>query len=178
MSTLVAVAHILGAVIAVVAFGLGVFLLGAWESKRNEIAAAEEMSVALGIPVERLDDPVNSRKIIQFAATRFSAERFQNRLSDLCWWIQAAWGWLGTLIQVGILVGVVWYSFTDGPSSAVYAWSVLAVAVFFWLVSVAFSFICKLITGRFPGQARRARKNLAEFVKNQPAISAHGYEGP
>jgi hypothetical protein len=87
---MLAVAHIAGAVISVVAFGMGIVLLGVWESTRNQKAAAEEMSIALNIPVERLEAAENLSRIVQFAAARFSSDRFQNRLSDLCWWIQAA----------------------------------------------------------------------------------------
>jgi hypothetical protein len=165
---MLAVAHIVGAVIAVFAFGMGVALLGVWDLTRNQKAALEEMSIALNIPVERLDDSENSERIVQFAAARFSSDRFQNRLSDLCWSIQAAWGWLASLLQIGILIAVIWYSVTDSPSNAVYAWSVLAIGVAFWLVSLVFGFLCKFLTGRFPGQARQARKSLAEFVRNNP----------
>jgi hypothetical protein len=167
MSITIALAHIIGAVIAMLAFGLGVLALGAWELKRNQIAASEEMSTALGIPLDQLDDPENANRIIQFVAERFSSERFQNRLSDLCWWIQAVWVLSGNLIQVGILIAVVWYSVTDDRSNAIYAWLVLAIAFLFWVISVAFALVCKLFTGRFPGQARHARKSLAEFVRNQ-----------
>lgn len=164
---MIAFAHIVGAVIALVVFGIGVLALGAWVLERNQKAALDEMSVALGISVDRLSDPENSPRIVQFAAERFSSERFQNRLSDLCGWVQSAWAWIGALIQWGILIGVTWYAFTDDPSNAVYAWLALAVAFLFWVVSVAFASVCKLLTGRFPGQAKEARKSLAQAMRDQ-----------
>ena len=174
MSVIIAFVHIIGAVIAVLALGVAVIVFGAWELKRNQKAALEEMSIALGIPVERLDDSENSSRIVQFSAARFSSDRFQNRLSDLCWWIQTAWGWLGMLIQAGLLIGVICYSITDGPSNAIYVWWVLAIAFLFLIVSIVFAYVCKLFTGRFPGQARQVRKNLAEFVKNHQTAVTHG----
>ncbi len=168
---MLAVAHIVGAVIVLVAFGIGVLALAGWETERNRKAGLEEMSIALGIPVDRLDDPENATKLVQFLAERFSSERLQNRISDLCWWIVAAWTWLGNLIQGGILIGVIWYSFADGPSNAIYAWSAPAIALLFWVVGVAFAFVCKLFTGRFPGQARQGRKSLSEFVRQQQSVS-------
>ena len=170
MSIIIAVAHVLGAIIAVLTFGAAVLALSAWELKRNQKAAAEEISIALGIPVESLDNAENASKVVRFTAARFSSDFFRNRLSDLCGWVQIGWGWLGTLLQVGVLIGVIWYSFTDSAQNAVHAWWVVGIAVFFWITSVAFGLVCKLVTGRFPGQARQARKQLAEYVRNQGAI--------
>jgi hypothetical protein len=53
------------------------------------------------------------------------------------------------------------------PSVAVHAWWVVAIAVFFWITSLAFSFTCKLLTGRYPGQARHARNALVKIVQAQ-----------
>jgi hypothetical protein len=169
MTVIIAVAHVLGAIIAVFAFGVAVLALSAWELKRNQKAAAEEISIALGIPVESLDNAENATKVVRFTAARFSSDLFRNRLSDLCGWVQIGWGWLGTLLQAGVLIGVIWYSFTDGAQNAVHAWWVVGIAIFIWITSVAFGLVCKLITGRFPGQARQARKQLAEYVRNQRA---------
>lgn len=129
----------------------------------------EDMSVALGVPVDELNAPENARAAFQYSAARFTSEKIENRLSDFCWWIRTAWGWLGLLSQLGILLVVTWYSFTDSLANAVNAWIVLGVAILFWGVAALFSLACKLLTGRYPGQARQARKALAAFVKDHPA---------
>jgi hypothetical protein len=60
--------------------------------------------------------------------------------------------------------------YTEGGSqSAVAMWSVLAVAIFFWLASVAFSFACLLLTGRYPGEAKMARKSIAAAIEQLSA---------
>lgn len=177
MDIVLAFGHVLGAIVAVVAFGFGVALLGAWELQRNQKAATEELSISLGIPAERLDAPENFNRLVQFAAARFSSDRFQNRVSDFCWWVQAAWNLLSSLLQIGVLLGVIWYSFTDGPSNAVYAWWVVAIAVAFWVVSVAFAFACKLLTGRFPGQAKQVRKTFAKLMQENQSASLVEAEG-
>lgn len=169
MTVVIAVAHVLGAIIAVFAFCAAVLALSAWELKRNQKAAAEEVSIALGIPIESLDNAENATKVVRFTAARFSSDLFRNRLSDLCGWVQIGWGWLGTLLQAGVLIGVIWYSFTDSAQNAAHAWWVVGIAIFFWITSVVFGLVCKLVTGRFPGQARQARRQLAEYVRNQPA---------
>lgn len=167
MSVIIAVAHILGAIIALFAFESAVLALSAWELKRNQKAAAEEISIALGIPVESLGNTENASRVVRFNAERFSSDLFRNRLSDLCGWVQLAWGWLGRIFQVGVFFGAIWYSFTDSVQNAIYVWWVVAIALIFSVTSVVFGFVCKLVTGRFPGQARQARKQLAEYVRNQ-----------
>ncbi len=164
MSALIAIGHIVGALIVLVAFGVGVLMLAGWENERNQKGALEEMSLALGIPVGELDNAEHQAKVVQFAAARFSSELFRNRLSDLCGWVHTGWGWLGTLLQVGVLLGAIWYTLTDDLSNSVHAWWIIPIALFFWISSVSFALICKLLTGRFPGQARQARKMLAKFV--------------
>lgn len=167
MGVIIAVAHILGTLIALLAFESAVLALHAWELKRNQKGAAEEISIALGIPVESLDNSENVSKVVRFNAERFSSDLFRNRLSDLCGWVQVGWSWLGRLLQVGVFIGAIWYSFTDGAQNAIYAWWVIAIAIVFSITSILFGLICKLVTGRFPGQARQARKQLAQYIRNQ-----------
>lgn len=170
MSALVAIGHIVGALIALVAFGVGVLMLAAWERERNQKVAIEEMSLALGIHVSELENPEHQAKVVQFAADRFSSELFRNRLSDLCGRVQTGWSWLGVLVQVAVLLGVIWYTFTDNLSNSVHAWWIVGIAFFFWIVTAIFALICKLLTGRLPGQARGARKVLAKLVNEQRAV--------
>jgi hypothetical protein len=167
MSGIVAIVHILGAIVANSVLGFGILVLGSWEAKRNQKAAVEEVSVALGIPADSLERAEHASKLLQFAAARFSPELLRNRLSDLCGWISTAWGWLSILLQVGVLLTVIWFSITDGPQNAIYAWWAVAIIFIFWIPQVLFSFLCKLATGRFPGQARQARKQLAKYLRNQ-----------
>jgi hypothetical protein len=167
MAILIAIGHIVGALIALMALGIGLQMLGMWESDRNRKFALQEISLALGIPVTEIDKPEHESRVFQFAATKFSSELLRNRLSDLCAWVQTGWGWLSTLLQVGALIGVIWYAVTDDISNTVHAWWIIAVAFFFWLSSVLFALACKLLTGRFPGQARQARKMLAEVVEQR-----------
>lgn len=164
-------AHILGSIVALFAFGFAVLALSAWEQDRNRKAAIREASFALGIPAEELDDPRHTAKVIRFSAERFSSELFRNRLSDLCGVVNSVWGWLGITLQVAVLGAVIWYSFSDSKV-AVHAWWMVAIAVLFWVISVVFALICKLLTGRYPGQAKQARKMLAQLVATQRSKAA------
>jgi|SRR3569623_1093418 len=169
MAALIAIGHIVGALVALLTFGLVVLALAAWETERNRKTVLQEMSLALGLPVDEIDNRENQERVIQFAAARFSSEFLRNRLSDLCGFVQTIWGWFGSVVQVCVILGVIWYSVTGTPSNAVYAWWIVAIAFFFWILSVAFGLLCKLLTGRFPGQARQARKMLAGQVVKQRA---------
>jgi hypothetical protein len=162
MPTLIAAAHILGAVIALIAFGFVTLLLSSWELERNKKAAVQDASISLGIPITELDDAKHHQRVTQFVAARSSSELLRNRLSDLCGFVQVGWGWLSNLVQAGVLLAVIWSSVTEDPSNGVYAWSIVAVAFFFWISSVIFGLCCKVLTGRYPGQARQTRKFLAE----------------
>lgn len=169
MSAFIAIAHLLGALVVLFVFSAGVMALAAWENERNRKTALEEMSLALGIPISELDDAKHESTVVQFVAAKFSSELLRNRLSDFCGWIQTIWGWLGMLIQVGVLLGVLWYTFTDDLSNSAHAWWIIAIAFFFSISSVLFALTCKLLLGRFPGQARQARKMLAEALRQRRA---------
>lgn len=167
-----AVVHIIGALGASFAFGILVVFIAAWEQERVHKRRLQDASIALGVPVAALEsDESLVPRLLEYSSQRFSGELLRNRLSDLCGMVRTAWGWLGTLIQVGIVVGVGWSMYSEGRENAVYMWSVLAVAVFFWLAAVAFSFACLLLTGRYPGEAKVARKTLAAFIEQRNATA-------
>lgn len=167
MDVLIAIAHIGGSIVALVVFGIVVLLIGAWEMQRNQRHALEDASIQLGVAVEELDNEEFAPKLIQLSSSRYSRELLRNRLSDLCGALRTVWGWLGLLLQCAILIAVVWYTFTDSLGTAVHAWWIVAVAVVFWMTAVVFALVCRLFTGRYPGEAKQARKSLAKVVSER-----------
>lgn len=165
MNLLVAIGHIVGSVLALVALGVASYYLGIWEAKRNQRRALENAAVELGVPVHELDNADIEPKVLQLSSRRYSADLLCNRLSDMCGVIRAAWGLLGLLLEAGILAAVVWYTVTSSLANAIYAWVIIAIAIVFWVLSVAFSLICKLFTGRYPGEAKGARKFLVNAYR-------------
>jgi hypothetical protein len=166
-----AMVHVVGALGVTFAFGLLVLVIGAWEQERVQKRRLQDASIALGVPLASLDSDKDDEelipRLIQYSSQRYSSELLRNRVSDLCGPLRTAWAWLSTLLQVGIVVAVGWSMYTDGAQSAVAMWSVLAVAVLFWLGSVAFSFSCLLLTGRYPGEAKMARKLIASAIEQR-----------
>lgn len=176
MDILIAIAHILGSIITLLVFGFVVLLIGGWETGKIQKQAAEEASVTLGVSVNDLDKEENAPKLLKLSSEKFSSELFKNRISDFFGLIRTAWGWLSNIVQAVVLIAVIWYTFTDSTDNAVYAWFILGISVFSWLVSVIFSLTCKLLTGRYPGQAKAARKASAEWVKSNSKLLGATHE--
>lgn len=172
MELLIAIAHIVGSILAVLVLGFFIMLIASWETDRNRKQALEETSIRLGVAVEDLDNEELTPKILQLSSERFSSELLRNRISDLLGVIRTMWGWLGSLLQVAVLLGVVWYTITDSLETAIYAWFIVGISLFFWIASVFFSLVCRLLTGRYPGEASQARKAVAQFLKNRCSATA------
>lgn len=165
MDVLIAILHILGSIIVITAFSFFVMYIGSLEAEKNQKHATDEVSVTLGLRVEDLEKDEHVARVLELTSKKFSSDLFINRLSDLCGSIRTLWGWLSIIVQLGIFVAVCWYTITEGTESAIYAWALVGLSIFFWLSSVVFSLLCKLFTGRYPGQAKEARKLAALWVK-------------
>lgn len=177
----IAIAHIVGAVMATIALGVAVLLLDARNRERHSRIAIQELATKTGIDFVEVFDAQNLASTIEFLSDRFSDDRFNNRLSDLCWWVMIAWGWLGAFVQLALVVAVVWYTTTDSLDNAIFAWAIPVATLFFSCSAVIFSFACRLLTGRLPGQAKRMRKGLTEIVdsrRRQSTSSRYGFAEP
>jgi len=167
MSVLIAIAHIGASIFVLVVLGGIALWIGTWHTERAQRRRLEEIAVSLGVPIEDLDKPELGPRILELSSNRFSSELLRNRLSDLCGLLQTVWSWLGSLVQLCVLVGVAWSTFTADRENAVFAWSVVPIGLFFWLSGIAFSLACHLFTGRYPGEAKRGRKELSAYVQAQ-----------
>lgn len=167
-----AVVHVVGALAA--SFALSMFWLwvGAWEQGRVQKRRLQDASITLGVPVASLENEEHVARLLQYSSQRFSGDLLKNRLSDLCGLVRTAWGYFGSLLQLGVIGLVAWQMYEGGSGNAVYMWSILGIAIFFWLSSVVFSFACFLLTGRYPGEAKGARKAIATFIEQRPARTA------
>lgn len=161
----IATFHVLGALAASFAFGLLVLVIGAWEQERVRKRRLQEMGIALGVPVASLENEELLPRLMDHLSRRYSSELLRNRLADLCGLVRLAWGALSTLVQVIAIAVVGWQIYDSGPEVAVAMWSVPALALFFWVMSVAFSLACLLFTGRYPGEPKEGRKSLAAVIE-------------
>ncbi len=175
---LIAIGHIIGSIVVTLAFGVVVLAISGWTLEKAEKQRREEIAMKLGVATQDLENEELGSKILELASERYSSELLSNRLSDLCGYIRRMWDWLGSLIQIGIFIGVCWFTFTDNITITAYAWFIPSTAVVFWLCSVLFTFVCRLVTGRYPGEAKQARKSATEFLSSQSKLSnaAHDQE--
>ena len=178
MPTLTAVAHILGSAVALSVLGLLLLFIASWEAERNQKRVLQEIAVKLGVSVEALNSEIFNDKILKISSERSSNELLGNRLSDLCGLVRTLWAWLGSLLQVVALGATIWFTVTDNLDNAVYAWFALGIAIFFWVSSVVFSLLCYFLTGRYPGEAKLARKGLAQFLEEAEEEAHIAREAP
>lgn len=169
--------HVFGALVVTVLFGIITAAIGSWEDGRIRRRRAQDASIALGVPVDAIENDASVLpRLLQYASQRSSDELLRNRVSDLCGLIRVAWGWLGWIVEVGVLVGVSWNMHTGGAENAVLMWLMPIAAVFFWLASIVFSLLCLLLTGRYPGEAKAARKAISASIEQGTGIHLmHGH---
>ncbi|BBP71102.1 hypothetical protein PHLH6_31060 [Pseudomonas sp. Seg1] len=163
----IAVIHIVGAVLATVAFGVVVLLLASWEINRSGKQELQGFAFKLGVAEEDLMVEGFTPRLLEMTADYYSYDRLNNRLSDLCGLIRTAWGYLSTVVQIAFLVMVIWLTVTESAANGVYAWWLVVISFMFWITGVLFALLCRLLTGRSPGQAKRARKAISEYLAAQ-----------
>ncbi len=163
----IATLHVIGALAVSFAFGMLVLVIGAWEQERVRKRRLQDLGIALGVPVTSLENEELTPRLMEYLSRRYSSELLRNRLADLCGMVRMAWGALSTIVQVVVIAVVGWQMYDSGSDVAVAMWSVPALALFFWLMSAAFSLVCLLFTGRYPGEPREARKSLTAYFDAQ-----------
>lgn len=172
MDLLVAIGHIVGALVLYALLMMAILAISSWEAVRNRKILLNDLAFRLGVPVTDLENEEKAEelapKVFEILMEKFSDEHFRNRFSDFLGVVRSIWNWFGGALQVVFIIAVCWYSFTEALDNAIYAWFINAAIVFFYVFGVVYSLICKLLTGRFPGQAKEARQLLTkhhnEFV--------------
>lgn len=167
MSTFEAIAHVGGAVLTLIGLGWLSIIADLWFSERRSKRLDEEVATTLGVAVEDLSNEQVRPKVLEIASQRASSELLRNRLSDFCGIALSLLFGIGFLSILAILIAVGWFTITDSKANAIYAWSAVGVAVALSFVVGGLSFICLVLTGRFPYEANSARKHLAWVNKTR-----------
>jgi hypothetical protein len=165
--TLVAIAHLIGAVLAYFVLGIAAGMGWVLWQQRIRQKSYEELSGRFNIPASQVqsEDDENSPRMLQYFAERSSSELLRNRLSDFCGVLLVAWNILGLVATLGWFLLIAWSTFTENKNDANQVWWLFAINLVFVLIAIAFWGICRLLFGRYPGEARRLRKYLAQVVK-------------
>lgn len=159
--------HVLGALAVSFALGVLTIVIAAWEQKRVSKRRLQDVGIALGVPVTSLENEEHTPRLMEYMSRRYSSDLFRNRLADLCGMVRFAWGALAHIVQFIAIAVVGWQMYDSGAEMAVAMWSVPALALFFWVMSAAFSLVCLLFTGRYPGEPKEARKSLTAYFDAQ-----------
>ena len=158
-ATVVATGHVVGALIAWGAVQTGHAPMKSLIERADQ-SQRRDMAQALGIPLVEFDDAKHHVQVARLVNERFSSELLRNRLSDLCGLLLRGWWWTGAVIQLGIFITVCWLLFDEGSSVASTMWFVPGAALLLLLMRHSAWLLCKLLTGRFPGEARARRMRL------------------
>ena len=158
-TTVMAIGHVVGALIAWGAVQTGHAPMKSLIERADQ-SQRRDMAQALGIPLVEFDDAKHHAQVARLVNERFSSELLRNRLSDLCGLLLTGWWWTGAVIQLGIFITVCWLFFDEGSSVANTMWFVPGAAFLFLLMRHSAWLLCKLLTGRFPGEARARRMRL------------------
>lgn len=164
MATIIAIAHIFGAIITQMILSLVLIFFAEKESERNQKELLNNLSISLNIPIEELEYEEHDKNVGKFFHNRYSSELLINRFSDLCGLIQSAIGVFSQIIQIVSILLVIWLCITESSSKAIYAWAVIGIWLMFYIPTVIFAFLCKTFTGRFPGEAKNGRKFLEKIA--------------
>jgi ABC-type multidrug transport system fused ATPase/permease subunit len=163
---LIAAVHRLGSIITVLVLYFAIFLFDQWRSVRYQKRIDKEDSFTLGIRLENIEKEENAQKLLELYADKFSSDLLRNRISDFCGLIHLAWGLLAFIVQTGVVITVCWYMITKTTDAAVLAWSILGMLILVCLITWSLSFVCLILTGRFPGEAKSKRKWINEQYRN------------
>ena len=156
MPTHIAIAHISGAVFALLVFGVLCIALDLWAGQRYRQRLVEDFALRIGVSVEEVESDTYWPRCEQLLAERWSSELLGNRIADACGIVRTLWNCIDWLTTAGILAATVWFT-AEENSNALFAWAAPAATVFFAATRMLFSSACRILTGRYPGEPSKGR---------------------
>lgn len=172
-----AVVHIVAALALTGGLIYATLILSRTWGERADRQIHEQISIALGIPVSTLRRGEPTPEFIGHLSGRYSNDLLRNRLSDLWDTTLLVWDLLAHLMLIAVAGFFLWAVAADGREWAKGMWFVPAVFVACKCVEAAMNLMCLALTGRYPGEAKRWRKALAETIERgvvMPSASATG----
>lgn len=164
---LIAIGNIVGSVIAIFAIFMVIEKYAEWNKKRRARLSAENLAPILGVPADKVFEDKYRAKRIEFYVQRYSADLFVNRLSDLFNVLLGWWLIFGALLSLGVGLFVLWGTIFEDPSGALLMWSVPALFLFFIISVPIADSTCRLLTGRYPGEAIEKRESVLYLLSQQ-----------
>lgn len=167
MDYLIAIAHFVGSIVLSIAMGLGYLTIASWYEQKAQDGVVDEVAFHLGLKLDELEDTKHTQDVVAFYSHKFTTESLKNRLSDFFELVQTCWEWIGFFSQLFFLGFIVWLVIRENLDDAVFAWVSIVISLFFFISSLVFSFVTKLCLGRYPGEAKKGRALLVDFIEHQ-----------
>jgi Flp pilus assembly protein TadB len=166
MEVFIAIAHLFGGVLAAFVMSIALALLQLRHQNKTADRALREICVKQGIPFENVEEPKHAERIMKIQLEKFSADHFQNRLSDLIGTLALLFNVVQLMLLTVVAGYIFWVTATEMLSNAPLIWVLLPLQIAFLLVNLLIYVTCRLITGRSPGQARSVRKGLMRYAED------------
>src|SRR5690554_6016789 len=163
---IIAVLHILGAIFVLFLIFIipGVLFEVKWGIKRSD-EILECAAIEMGLPKEEVFSGKYNPEISRYLLERYSANKFANRLSDMFRPILITIQVLGCAAQLGLIVLVIWFSFTESLEFSKSAWFAVPIALLFLILHRGLFWLCYLSTGRPAGEAKQVRKLALNLIE-------------
>jgi hypothetical protein len=135
-----------------------------WESDKNQKESVVEAMLALKIPPDEAYSEESLQVIYRYISEKYSSEFIKNRFSDFCGSIRMVWDLIGALFRYAFIIILIWKAISEDNMQIFNALFAIVVALFFFIPSLIFSLFCKVLTGRYPGQARKSRSLVVDAI--------------
>lgn len=166
---LIATGHIVGALLLTIFIWVVSVEFEKWLVARMGSISPAQVAAELRVSVEDLESPDQ----IEILLRPYRNDLFVNRLSDFAFVLKEVWFWFGAVVTFWVVIFVLWNTAFGDRSSAVLAWAAPALTLFFLISLLIGDFVCRLLTGRNPGEAKQKRRVAAEYFKRQGERRPH-----
>ena len=152
-----ALLHIAGTLVTLFVLMVVSGAVSEWRSQQRSRDVMVKAAIHLDVPLQELETGKHDKDLARFLAERFDTDRISNRLSDLFRPLVIVVEGISYVSQLGVVGVAAWRVFTVDPAYGVHAWFAVGIALFFLIVVAIVVAVCKLVTGRAPGEAKHGR---------------------
>lgn len=155
---LLPILHLLGTLVTLFLIMIASSAISVWSGSKIYDRVLAKASIQLDLPHRELKAGSHDKELARYLSDRYDDDKFNNRLSDLFQTLITLLEIIGFLAQISVVVIAAWFAFTEDPAYAASAWAAILVSLFFLVVVFLIMVICKLLTARAAGEAKRGRE--------------------
>ncbi len=167
--------HVFGAILALAVLALFTGWVHQMVTAGMEASDKTKASKLTGIPIDDLENHSLKETLNSYNIQRSDPKLFANRISDLCGTLLSVFLLFSAFAQV-IFIFLGAYFSVRHPELAPIAWASVATAVAAWIMSLVLTFLCRILSGRAPGQARVMRRTLALEAERNSRLAQYAQD--